>query len=162
MPGRPVGHARAPDLDPDVAIAKIFKVASDPGTPYGLTPNPRVVFERMPGFRITGHASPDDKALATSGWLFGSIVRPGRLDKSVLTPEQIEHVRSLGFLAMIQVQGKTGLFGHSYFRSNPEVSYDLISLLRHRLGPNDPGRPLEWVEKPFWRIPEGQGTGAAE
>jgi hypothetical protein len=28
------------------------------------------------------------------------------------------------------------------------------------LGPGDPGRSLELVEKPFWRIPEAPGTGA--
>ena len=27
--------------------------------------------------------------------------------------------------------------------------------------PDDPGRSLEVVEKPFWRTFEGQGTGAA-
>ena len=66
-----------------------------------------------------------------------------------------------GFIDVIQVQSKTDFFGHSYFVSNPEVSADLIALLRYGLGPNDPGRSLEVVEKPFWRIPEGQGTGAA-
>jgi esterase/lipase superfamily enzyme len=152
----------APDLDPDVAVAKIFKVASDPDVPYGSAPNPNVVFERMPGFRITVYASPEDKALATSGWLFGSIVRLGRINKALLTPDQIEHARSLGFLDVIQVEGKTDLFGHSYFVSNPEVSSDLIAMLRYGLGPNDPGRSLELVEKPFWRIPEDRGTGAAQ
>jgi esterase/lipase superfamily enzyme len=151
----------APDIDPDVAVAKIFKVSSDPDVPYGSAPNPKVVFQRMPGFRITGYASPEDKALATSGWLFGSVFRLGRLNRALLTPEQIEHARSLGFLDIIQVQGKTDPFGHSYFVSNPEVSSDLISLLRYGVAPGDPGRSLEEVEKPFWRIPEQKSTGAA-
>jgi esterase/lipase superfamily enzyme len=148
----------APDLDPDVAVAKIFKMASDPEVPYGSAPNPEVVFQRMPGFRITVYVSPEDKALATSGWLFGSIFRLGRLNKALLTPEQIEHARSLGFLDVIQVQGKTDLFGHSYFVSDPKVSSDLIALLRYGLAPGDPGRSLEVVEKPFWRIPAGAGA----
>jgi esterase/lipase superfamily enzyme len=151
----------APDLDPDVTVAKVFKVTSDPDVPYGSGPNPRAVLERMPGFHITLYVSPGDKALATSGWLFGSIFRLGRIDKAMLTPEQFEHLRTLGFIDVIQVQGKTDLFGHSYFVSNPEVSSDLIALLRYGLGPNDPGRSLQVVEKPFWRIPAGQGTGAA-
>jgi esterase/lipase superfamily enzyme len=150
----------APDLDPDVAVAKVFKVWSDPDIPYGPAPDPRVVLERMHG-RLTLYVSPDDKALATSGWLFGSLVRLGRIDKASLTPEQLEHLRAIGFIDVIQVQGTTDLFGHSYFVSNPEVSSDLIALLRYGLRPNDPGRSLELVEKPFWRIPEGQGTGAA-
>ncbi len=151
----------APDLDPDVAVAKVFKVVSDPDVPYGSAPNPKMVFERMPGFHLTVYTSPEDQALATSGWLFGSIFRLGRLNQALLTPEQIEHLRTYGFIDVIQVQGKTDFFGHSYFVSNPEVSADLIALLRYGLGPNDPGRSLEVVEKPFWRIPEGQGTGAA-
>jgi len=151
----------APDLDPDVAVAKIFKLDSDPAVPYGSAPNPKAVFERMPGFRITLYASPDDKALATSGWLFGSVFRVGSINRAELTPEQFEHLRTLGFIDVIQVRGKTDLFGHSYFVSNPEVSSDLITLLRYGLGPSDPGRSLEVVEKPFWRIPEGQSTGAA-
>jgi esterase/lipase superfamily enzyme len=151
----------APDLDSDIAVAKVFKVLSDPDAPYGSAPNPRVVLERMPGFHLTLYASPEDKALATSGWLFGSLVRLGRLNQAMLTPEQIGRLRMLGFINVIEVQGKTDLFGHSYFVSNPEVSSDLIALLRYGLGPDDPGRPLELVEKPFWRIPQGQGTGAA-
>jgi len=149
----------APDLDPDVAVAKIFRVESDPDAPSGSAPEPKMVFDRMPGFRITLYASPGDKALSTSGWLFGSIFRLGRLDEALLTPYQLAHARALGFFDAIQVEETTGL-GHSYFHSNPEVSADLIALLRYGLGPNEPGRPLEEVERPFWRIPRAHGKDA--
>ncbi len=152
----------APDLDPDVNAAKLFKVLSDPNVPYGRAPNPRMVLERPPGFRITIYGSPDDRALATSGRLFGSIARLGRLDKAMLTPGQIEQARTFGIIDLIQVEGRTDLFGHTYFTSNPKVSSDLIALLRYGLGPNDPGRPLEEVGKPFWRIPAGQGSDATK
>jgi esterase/lipase superfamily enzyme len=132
-------------------------VLSDPDVPYGSAPNPKMVLGRTPDFRITIYASPDDRALATSGRLFGSIARLGRLNKAILTPREIEQARTFGLVDVIQVEGRTDLFGHSYFTSNPKVSSDLIALLRYRLGPNDPGRPLEEVEKPFWRIPAGQG-----
>ena len=145
----------APDLDPDVAVAKLFKVASDPEVPYGAAPKPNVVFEPMPGFHITGYVSSGDKALATSGWLFGSIFRLGRLDEAMLTSDQLQHLRTLGFIDVIQVQGTADFIGHSYFRSNPEASSDLIALLRYGLRPNDPGRPLEEIQKPFWRTPAG-------
>jgi esterase/lipase superfamily enzyme len=151
----------APDLDPDVTVAKIFKVLSDPDIPYGSAPKPNVVLERMPGFHLTLYVSPEDKALATSGWLFGSIVRLGRIQEAMFKPEQFDYERRIGLVDVIQVQGKTDLFGHSYFVSNPGVSSDLIALLRYGLRPNDPGRPLEEVRKPFWRIPAGQGAGAA-
>ena len=151
----------APDLDPDVTVAKTFKVLSDPDIPYGPAPNPKMVLDGMPGFRLTLYVSPEDEALATSGWLFGSIVRLGRINEAMFTPEQFEYERRVGIVDVIQVQGKTDLFGHSYFVSNPGVSSDLIALLRYGLRPNDPGRPLEEVRKPFWRTPAGHGTGAA-
>jgi esterase/lipase superfamily enzyme len=56
----------APHIDADVAIAKIFRAVSDPDLPYGQAPNPRMVFERVPGFQITVYVSPNDKALAGS------------------------------------------------------------------------------------------------
>jgi hypothetical protein len=43
-----------------------------------------------------------------------------------------------------------------------ELLTDLIALLRYGLGPNEPGRPLEEVGKPFWRIPAGQGRGTTK
>ncbi|MFO1313205.1 MAG: alpha/beta hydrolase [Burkholderiales bacterium] len=152
----------APDLDPDVAVAKLFKVASDPEVPYGTAPNPSVVFEPMPGFHLTGYVSPGDKALATSGWLFGSLFRLGRLDRTMLTPDQLKHLRTLGMIDIIQVEGTSDFIGHSYFRSNPEASSDLIALLRYGLRPNEPGRPLQEVQKPFWRTLSGEKAVAAQ
>lgn len=146
----------APDLDLDVATAKLFKALSDPDVPYGTAPNPHMVIETTPGFHITVYVSPDDRALATSGWLFGSFARLGRLDATMLTPDKIELARTMGILDFVQVPGRTDLFGHSYFTSNPNASADLIALLRYGLRPNEPGRPLEEIERPFWRVPTGQ------
>jgi esterase/lipase superfamily enzyme len=106
------------------------------------------------GFKITVYVSPDDKALATSGWLFGSIVRLGSLHAATLTPEQTKKIGELGFIDIIQISGTTDFFGHGYFRSNPRVSADLMAMIRYGLGPNEPGRPLEEVKRPFWRVPE--------
>ncbi len=116
-----------------------------------------MVLGRTPDFRITIYVSPDDRALATSRRLFGSAARLGRLSEVMLTPGEIEQVRTFDLIDVIQVEGRTDLFGHSDLTSNPKVSSDLIAMLRYRLAPNDPGRPLEEVEKPFWRIPAGQG-----
>ena len=88
------------------------------------------------------------------GWLFGSTVRLGRVDAGMLSPHrgrhlsrlsrsrrQIEQIRAWGAADMIQVQGRTDFFGHSYFVSNPEVNADIITMLRYGLWPNEPGRP---------------------
>ena len=122
----------APDLDIEVAPEKILAIISDPDVPYGATPDPHAVFRALRPFHLTIYVSPDDKALATSGWLFGSLARLGRVDTSILTPEQVELAAQLGFLDVIQVRGTTDLFGHGYFVSNPRASADLIAMIAIR------------------------------
>jgi len=143
----------APDLDGDVAITKIFKVFSDPDLPFGGEPEPGAIIPPSPGLRLTMYVSPDDKALATSGWLFGSVARLGRIDATMFTPKQIELIGNLDAVDIIEVRGATDFFGHSYFISNPQVSADIIAMLRYGLRPNEPGRPLGQIAGPFWRVP---------
>lgn len=143
----------APDIDVDVASAKIFGVVSDPDTPYGGAPRSREVFA-APGIRITAYVSHRDKALTLSQYLFGSLVRFGRVDFALLTPEEAKRALGLGYLIdLIEVEGTPGFLGHSYFTSDPQVSADLIALIRYGLRPGEPGRPLEEIRAPFWRIP---------
>ena len=145
----------APDLDGDVALTKIFKVFSDPDLPFGGKADPGAVIPPSPGLRVTLYVSPDDKALTTASWLFGSIARLGRIDTTTLSADQIEAIALLRAVDIIQVRGTTDFFGHSYYISNPQVSADIIALLRYGLKPNEPGRPLEEVTRPFWRIETG-------
>jgi esterase/lipase superfamily enzyme len=152
----------APDIDADVAVSKIFKVLSDPDLPFGGTPEPGAVLEPSPNFKITIYVSADDQALATSGWLLGSIARLGRIDAAMLTSRQLEKISAFGAADVIQVPGTTDFFGHSYFVSNPAVSADIIAMLRYGLRPNEAGRPLEHVAGPFWRIPTERKSGAGE
>jgi esterase/lipase superfamily enzyme len=142
----------APDLDGDVAVTKIFKVFSDPDLPFGTEPDPAAMIPPSPGLKLTMYVSRDDKALATSSWLFGSIARLGRIDATMFTPDQIEMIGNLAAVDIIEVRGATDFFGHSYFVSNPNVSGDIVAMLRYGLRPNEPGRPLEQVVGPFWRV----------
>jgi esterase/lipase superfamily enzyme len=132
----------APDLDGDVAVTKIFKVFSDPDLPFGDEPQPDTIIPPAPGLKLTLYVSRADKALATAGWLFGSIARLGRIHATMFTRDQIELLGNLDAVDIIEVDGSTDFFGHSYFVSNPKVSADIIAMLRYRLGANDPGRPL--------------------
>jgi esterase/lipase superfamily enzyme len=143
----------APDLDGDVAVTKIFKVFSDPDLPFGGAPEPGAIIPPSPGLRLTMYVSRDDKALETSGWLFGSVARLGRIDATMFTPEQIELIGNLDAVDIIEVRGVTDFFGHSYFISNPQVSADIIAMLRYGLRPNQPGRPLKHIAGPFWQVP---------
>jgi esterase/lipase superfamily enzyme len=145
----------APDVDVDVAPAKIYRIFSDPDEPFGSAPAPEVVLPPSPYFKITVYVSPDDRALAASSWLSGSLVRLGRIDLTKLNSHDVEQVRASGLFDVIQVLGTTDFFGHGYLVSNPHVSADIIAMLRYGLKPNDPGRPLEELSRPFWRVPAG-------
>jgi esterase/lipase superfamily enzyme len=101
---------------------------------------------------VTLYVSPDDKALAAASWLFGSIVRLGRIDATILSADQIEAIALLQAVDIIQVSGTSDFVGHGYFISNPHASADIIALLRYGLRPNEPGRPLEHIAGPFWRV----------
>jgi esterase/lipase superfamily enzyme len=141
----------APDIDADVATSKIFTTISDPDLRRGDAPEPRGVFP-PPRFRLTVYVSPDDKALSLSEWLFGGLRRLGRIDGKEVTQQDIDRLRRLAFVDVVQVSGTTDPFGHSYFTSNPEVSADLIAMIRYGLKPNEPGRPLIEVSRPLWKV----------
>jgi len=143
----------APDIDGDVALSKIFKVFSDPDLPFGGMSDPSAALEPTPEFKLTLYVSPDDKALATSGWLMGSVARLGRINSEMFTPHEMKEMSTWGEVNVIQVRGTTDFFGHSYFESNPRVSADIIAMVRYGLKPNEAGRPLEQIAGPFWCIP---------
>ena len=99
----------APDIDGDVALTKIFKVFSDPDLPFGGRADPSAVIPPSPGLRVTLYVSPDDRALATASWLFGSIARLGRIDPTMLSADQIEAIALLQAVDIIQVPGDNRL-----------------------------------------------------
>ena len=92
----------------------------------------------------------------------GSIARLGRIDVETLKPEDIAHSRAFGSFDVIEVSGGRCFVCHSYFVSDPRVSSDLIALLHYGLKPNEPGRPLIEVERPFWRVPTGGDSTAPQ
>jgi esterase/lipase superfamily enzyme len=142
----------APDMDVDVAATKIFGIVSDPDVPFGAAPKPRGVFP-PPGLHITVYSSKSDKALGLSSWLFGSVLRLGRADALQMTPEQRARAARIAYLAdIVEVEGAPGLIGHSYFIHDPDASADLIALLRYGIPAGAPGRPLESLGRPFWRV----------
>jgi esterase/lipase superfamily enzyme len=152
----------APDIDADVAPMKMFKVYSDPDLPHGKAPAPNAIIPTATGFHLTTYVSPDDKALGTSGWLFGSLARMGRVDASWFSPQDFEQARMVGLFDVIQVLNSGCFICHSYFVSNPSASSDIIAMLRYGLKPNQPGRPLIEVQRPFWRLPTEAELGAAK
>ena len=71
----------------------------------------------------------------------------------MFSADEIEAIALLRAVDIVEVRGTTDFFGHSYFVSNPQVSSDIIAMLRYGLRPNEPGRPLEQVAGSFWRVP---------
>ncbi len=144
----------APDIDIDVAATKIFDAFSDPDVPYGAKKNPNASIKGS--FHFTIYSSPGDQALGLSSSVFGSSLRLGQLD--LRGPEARALRADPGHLVdLIEVDENTGAFGHGYFLSNPAVRSDLVALIRDRLKPGDPGRPLVEITRPsFWRIAGAQ------
>ena len=141
----------APDIDIDVGATKIFDFFSDPDTPYGAKKNPNATIKRG-SLHLTIYTSPGDQALGAASGIFGSRLRLGQLDLN--GPEAKAMRADPGHLVdLIEVRENTGAFGHGYFLTNPAVRSDLVALIRDRLKPGDPGRPLVEVGAPsFWRI----------
>ena len=142
----------SPDIDIDVAATKILTIASDPDLPYGTGPRPKGVFSQGE-LHLTIYSSPNDKALGLSGLLFGSVVRLGQLDPTKRLRELAEAPPDLaGAVDFVAFDGSSNFLGHNYFLSDPRVSADIVGLIRYGLKPGDPGRPLEEIRRPFWRI----------
>ena len=141
----------APDIDLHVAVTQLFGISSDPDLLHGAraAPDARMTQGDM---QFTLYASPDDTALSLAESLFGSVRRLGRVDETMFSEKAYERIASLRNFDVIDVYGSTDLFGHSYFHTNPAVSADLVSLIRYGLKAGAPGRPLEEIRKPFWRI----------
>jgi len=115
--------------------------------------------------QATIYSSDGDQAIGIAERLFSSPRgRLGTLDFNDLTAEEVAIVESNSKrITFVQFEGKkvrTEAFGHSYFRTNPAVSSDIVLLLRYGLKAGNLGRPLVRVGKSFWKIPSGYPLNA--
>ncbi|MCG6861949.1 MAG: alpha/beta hydrolase [Chromatiaceae bacterium] len=147
----------SPDIDAQVASQQLEVFASDPD----LLNNWRS--DTLPRFlngRLTVYASPEDRALKLAQFLFGSRERVGQLTPDEISPQMQDYLASIGVIDLILYEGKrTDAFGHSYFLSKPEVSADLIELVRNGTLPGTPSRPLVKRGPVVWAFPPA-GTGS--
>lgn len=99
------------------------------------------------------YVSKTDKALSFSNWLSGGLMRLGTIKTDIFDKEEIETLRSMRRIQIIDARlAKPGL-GHSYFHENPAVSSDLVLYLRYGLPPGgDTGRPLGVSDSGLWII----------
>jgi esterase/lipase superfamily enzyme len=147
----------SPDIDIEVAGQEITSFLSDPDL-VTLWPD-----ARLPRFlqgRLTIYASPEDRALWVSRILFRSRRRVGQLRPGDM-PERIQrYFEAAGRLDVISYEGeRTDLFGHSYFTTNPQVSTDLIELIRYGKKLGEPGRELIKTGLVTWEFPVDGANG---
>ncbi len=125
----------------------------------------QVVEQRLVGERINAgvsqllvYTSPRDQAIGFAESLFASPRgRLGKLKLSSLTAQEKEHMEDYEWVktvTFINFSGTSEQYGHSYFRTDPRVSSDLI-LHFDGIPPGSPERPLESKGFGFWEIPEG-------
>jgi esterase/lipase superfamily enzyme len=141
----------SPDIDVDIAAQQITGLISDPDL---ATVWPEGRLPRMLKGRLTIYASPEDRALLISQILFRSRNRVGQLRPEDLSPKAQAYFATLGRVDLITYEGeRTDFFGHSYFTSNPEVSSDLIEMLRYGKQLGEPGRELIKTGPATWKFP---------
>jgi esterase/lipase superfamily enzyme len=144
----------SPDIDIDVAGQTITSYASDPDL-ISVWPSGRL--PKLLNGRLTIYASPKDRALLVSRILFRSDNRVGNLRADDIPVKAQEYLKRMGNIDIIVYEGKrTDAFGHSYFTTNPQVSSDVIAMLRYDKRPGDAGRPLQQVGPIVWTFPDRQ------
>ena len=124
----------------------------------------RIAAERL-GLHVgkaTLYASPEDKAIGIAERLFASPRgRLGTLDISELNEREAAAMEAnAARLTVVNFKGESDGIGHSYFRTNPSVSSDLVLLIRYGFVAGSPGRPLEHIGLNFWRVPSDYSAGA--
>lgn len=141
----------SPDVDMDIAAQRITAYLSDPDL-ISVWPEGRL--PRGIHGHLTVYASPEDRALLVSKILFRSRNRLGQLTPEDIKPEAQTFLAKLGRFHLITYEGKrTDLFGHSYFTTNPEVSSDVIQLIRYGKRLGDPAREPVQTGPVTWEFP---------
>jgi len=141
----------SPDIDVDVAAQQATFFLSDPDL---ITVWPEARLPRIVKGRLTVYASPQDRALLVSRILFRSRSRVGQMRPEDISPKAQQYFETLGRIDLISYEGeRTDRFGHSYFTSNPDVSSDLIQMLRYGKNLGEPGRQLVRTGPVTWKFP---------
>lgn len=144
----------SPDIDMDIAGQQVTSLLSGfLSDPDLVTVWPHARLPRVLKGRLTIYASPDDRALLAPKILFRSRSRVGQLRVEDIPPKTQRYHETLGRVDLISYQGqRTDLFGHFYFTTNPEVSSDLIQMIRYAKPLGGPGRQLNRTGPVTWEF----------
>jgi esterase/lipase superfamily enzyme len=101
----------------------------------------------------TIYVSPHDKAIGLSQWIFGGLLRIGDMSVDDLTEVQKKNMAVRQNVNVIDAKIKPMGAGHSYYRSSPAVSSDIIQVIRYNYRPETPNeRPLTELIPGFWSL----------
>jgi esterase/lipase superfamily enzyme len=103
-----------------------------------------------------------DDALSLSSWLFGGMMRLGKLQSRVFTAKELSAMRGKTSVEIIDARiSEAGSFGHDYFHSSPAVSSDLVLVMRYDAAAGaENGRPLKIEDGEFWMVDDQYPTPA--
>jgi esterase/lipase superfamily enzyme len=104
---------------------------------------------------ITIYQSSGDSALGLSKWVFGrnrtgQVVDDGLIDPNIVA--FFEEHPNLRLVDVTDAEGGTSGSGHSYFRTSPWVSSDVLMTLMYNLAPADRGLVMS-EQEPIWTYP---------
>jgi esterase/lipase superfamily enzyme len=144
----------SPDIDLDVGAQTITAYVSDPDV---ISAWPSADIPLTMRGRLTIYASPQDRALLVSRLLFRSRSRVGDLDTDDISLSTQHFLERLGRIDFIVYEGKrTDALGHSYYTTSPQVSSDVIQMLRYGRQLGEPGRELIRAGPVVWKFPPAE------
>ena len=144
---------RAAGRDPRKSLRIENLVLAAPDLDLGVV-RQRLMAERFgPAFgRITIYTTQSDMALGVSQALMEG-TRFGRVLAGDFADIDREIFAETGNVDFVNVAGVESFLGHSYFRTNPGVSSDLVTIFRDGAPAGSSARPLENQGGNFWRMP---------
>ena len=144
--------ARAAGRDPRQVLKVDNLVLAAPDLDFGVV-RQRLIAEKFgPAFgRISVYMNPSDGALGLAQAV-NSGTRFGRLSYDDLDPGEREILSRVGNVHFIDVSGVVSPRGHSYFRENPVVLSDIVTLLKTGAAPGSPERNLSHIAANFWML----------
>lgn len=147
-------ESRAAGRDPSREYRIDNLIMAAPDLDFGVVEQ-RLIAERLGAAfgRITIYASEKDSALKVSQWLMKG-TRFGRIRAENLSDADAEIFSSVKNIDLINVESPHGVVAHSYFRKDPAVLSDIITLIRGGGAPSGSERPLEKMRFNFWRLPK--------
>ena len=144
--------ARAAGMNPRQVLKIDNLVLAAPDLDFDVV-RQRLIAERFaPAFEcITVYMNPNDGALGFAQTV-NSGTRFGRLSFEDLGMSERDILNQAGNVYFVDVSGVVAPRGHSYFRENPVVLSDIVTLFRTGAPPGGPERNLSHIASNFWML----------